>query len=136
MIRQIRRGLTEFRGAYYQDEGWKKQVDGRKVAVFSIQGWTDDLFNAVESFRMFKYLKRLDSRWPVEVALADVGHSRAQNKPETWRRLNARAFRWVEEHIDRSREQRTSVSSESTVCGDGAPSTSPPLARPRSSATR
>ncbi len=120
-MRQIRRGLTEFRGAYYQDEGWKKQVHGRKVAVFSIQGWTDDLFNAVESFRMFKYLKRLDSRWPVEVALADVGHSRAQNKPETWRRLNARAFSWLEEHIDRSHEQRTSVSSESTVCGDGAP---------------
>ena len=85
VIRQIRRGLTEFRGAYYQDEGWTKQVDGRKVAVFSIQGWTDDLFPAVESFRIFKYLKRLDPSWPVEVALADVGHSRAQNKPETWR---------------------------------------------------
>ena len=69
IIRQIRRGLTEFRGAYYQDEGWAQQVDGRKVAVFSIQGWTDDLFPAVESFRMFKYLKRLDPRWPVEVAL-------------------------------------------------------------------
>ena len=81
MIRQIRRGLTEFRGAYYQDEGWSQQRDGRKVAVFSIQGWTDDLFPAVESFRMFKYLKRLDPRWPVELALADVGHSRAQNKP-------------------------------------------------------
>ena len=61
-IRQIRRGLTEFRGAYYQDEGWEQQLDSRKVAVFSIQGWTDDLFEAVESFRMFKYLKRLDSQ--------------------------------------------------------------------------
>ena len=69
VIRQIRRGLTEFRGAYYQDEGWEQQVDSRKVAVFSIQGWTDDLFEAVESFRMFKYLKRLDPKWPVEVAL-------------------------------------------------------------------
>ena len=61
------RGLTEFRGAYYQDEGWEQQLDSRKVAVFSIQGWTDDLFEAVESFRMFKYLKRLDPKWPVEV---------------------------------------------------------------------
>jgi hypothetical protein len=118
VIRQIRRGLTEFRGAYYQDGGWSQQEDGRKVAVFSIQGWTDDLFPAVESFRMFKYLKRLDPRWPVEVALADVGHSRAQNKPQTWHRLNAQAFQWLQSHIDRSHEQRTTVSSEATVCGE------------------
>jgi dienelactone hydrolase len=119
IIRQIRRGLTEFRGAYYQDEGWRRQIDSRKVAVFSIQGWTDDLFPAVESFRMFKYLKRLDPRWPVELALADVGHSRAQNKPATWRPLNARAFRWLQSNIGGSHEQSTTVSSESTVCGDG-----------------
>ena len=119
IIRQIRRGLTEFRGAYYQDEGWSQQRNGRKVAVLSIQGWTDDLFPAVESFRIFKYLKRLDPRWPVQVALADVGHSRAQNKPDTWQRLNAQAFEWLESHIDRSHEQRTTVSSEATVCGDG-----------------
>jgi dienelactone hydrolase len=118
LLRQIRRGLTEFRGAYYQDEGWDQQEDGRKVAVFSIQGWTDDLFPAVESFRMFKYLKRLDPRWPVEVALGDVGHSRAQNKPQTWQWLNAQAFQWLQSNIDGSRDQRTTVSSEATVCGE------------------
>lgn len=123
LMRQIRRGLTEFRSAYYQDEGWARQLNGRKVAVFSIQGWTDDLFTAVESFRMFKYLKRLDPRWPVELALGDVGHSRAQNKPATWRRLNARAFGWLQSHIRGSREQRTVVWSEETVCGEGSPST-------------
>jgi predicted acyl esterase len=121
IIRQARRGLTEFRGAYYQNEGWRRQVDARKVAVFSIQGWTDDLFPAVESFRIFKYLKRLDPSWPVELALADVGHSRAQNKPATWQSLNARAFRWLQSHIGGSHEQLTRVSSEATVCGDGAP---------------
>jgi pimeloyl-ACP methyl ester carboxylesterase len=118
VIRQIRRGLTEFRGAYYQDEGWSQQVNGRKVAVFSIQGWTDDLFPAVESFRMFKYLKRLDPSWPVEVALADVGHSRAQNKPDTWHRLNDQAFEWLQSNINGSHEQETTVSSEATVCSD------------------
>ena len=121
IIRQIRRGLTEFRGAYYQDEGWEQQLDSRKVAVFSIQGWTDDLFEAVESFRMFKYLKRLDSKWPVEVSLGDVGHSRAQNKPGTWHWLNNQANQWLESNINRSHEQQTTVSSEATVCGDGAP---------------
>ena len=118
VIRQARRGLTEFRAGYYQDEGWAAQVDRRKVAVFSIQGWTDDLFTAVESFRMFKYLKRLDPRWPVEVAMADVGHSRAQNKPATWRRLNAQAFQWLQANINGSHEQQTTVSSEPTICAD------------------
>jgi dienelactone hydrolase len=121
LIREIRRGLTEFRAAYYQDEGWDEQEESRKVAVFSIQGWTDDLFPAVESFRMFKYLKRRDPRWPVEVAVADVGHSRAQNKPETWHRLNDQAFQWLQSNIDRSHEQQTTVSSEATVCGEHGP---------------
>jgi hypothetical protein len=85
------------------------------------KGWTDDLFPAVESFRIFKYLKRLDPKWPVELALADVGHSRAQNKPDTWRPLNAEAFQWLESNIGGRHEQRTTVSSEATVCGDGAP---------------
>src|SRR3954451_4689933 len=38
LMAQIRRGLTEFRSSYYQDESWKAQaVSGREVAVFSIQ---------------------------------------------------------------------------------------------------
>jgi dienelactone hydrolase len=124
IMRQIRRGLTEFRASYYQDEGWLAQKASRRVAVFSIQGWTDDLFEAIESFRQFKYLKRLDPQWPVELALADVGHSRSQNKPETWRRLNAQAWQWLQSNINGSHDQQTTVSSEPTICAnDSAPGT-------------
>jgi pimeloyl-ACP methyl ester carboxylesterase len=119
LIHGIRRGLTEFRGAYYQDEGWRRQVGSRKVAVFSIQGWTDDLFPSVESFRMFKYLKRLDPRWPVQVSVADVGHSRAQNPPKTWQRLNADAFQWLQSNIDGPRLLRLPYPPGSTQ-GDAA----------------
>ncbi|MGZ6641664.1 MAG: CocE/NonD family hydrolase [Solirubrobacteraceae bacterium] len=120
-VAQARRGLTEFRSAYYQDKQWDAEAAGRRVAVFSIQGWTDDLFEAVESFRMFKYLKAKDPRWPVEVALADVGHSRAQNKPATWQRLNGQAWQWLQSNISGSHDQDTNVSSEQTVCDDAAP---------------
>jgi predicted acyl esterase len=136
-VKQARRGLTEYRSAYYQDEGWasedapapsdagwRKQAreDERKVAIFAVQGWTDDLFPAVESFRQYKYLKRLDPRWPVTVGVADIGHSRAQNKPETWRRLNAQAYQWLQSNIAGSHEQETTVFSEPTVCeNDGDP---------------
>ncbi|TMK40952.1 MAG: hypothetical protein E6G56_06090 [Actinobacteria bacterium] len=117
---QIRRGLTHFRGSYYQD--WAAQTSGREVAVFSIQGWTDDLFEAVESFRQYKLLKRLDARWPVSLTVADVGHSRGQNKPQTWHRLNAQAWQFLSEQLPGSHRQTTTVTSEPTVCGNDATS--------------
>src|SRR3954451_1649279 len=118
VIEQLRRGLTEFRGSYYQDEGWKAEADsGREVAVFSIQGWTDDLFEAVESFRQFKYLKRLDPKWPVAVSLSDVGDSRAQNLPDTWIGLNNQAWQFLQANIGGAdKTQQTSVTSQPTIC--------------------
>jgi dienelactone hydrolase len=116
LVEQQRRGLTEFRGSYYQD--WP--TTGRKVAIFAVQGWTDDLFSAVESFRQFRALKALDPHWPVELALADVGHMRAQGKPGTWRWLNERANAFLRAQIGGSRERATGVSSEPTNCGGPA----------------
>jgi dienelactone hydrolase len=114
VVTQLRRGLTEFRSSYYQP--WAAQEGGRKVAVFAIQGWTDDLFPAVEATRQFKQLKALDPRWPVEIAIADVGHSRAQNKPEVWHHLNNQANQWLESNIGGSTDQQTNVSSLPSTC--------------------
>ena len=116
IVEQIRKGLTEYRASYYQDLEWAAQVGKREVAIFSISGWTDDLFTAVESFRQFKYLKALDPLWPVAVAVADVGHSRAQNKPATWHRLNHQAWQFLQAHINGSKRQQTTVYSEPTIC--------------------
>ncbi len=113
VVAQARRGLTEFRGAYYQDP-----PAGRRVAVFSIQGWTDDLFPAVESTREFEALRALDPRWPVSLAFADVGHPRARNKPATWQWLNDRANAFVDANLDRAQPGGTVVS-EATTCDDG-----------------
>ena len=38
IVNQIRCGLTEYRSSYYQQQGWAAQRDGRKVAIFGIQG--------------------------------------------------------------------------------------------------
>jgi len=137
LVKQLRRGLTEFRSPYYQDERWEAQAasGARKVAVFAIQGWTDDLFPSVEAFRQYKYLKRLDRRWPVEVALADVGHSRAQNKPEVWHRANDQAWQWLQSNIGGSTELTTHVSSEPTLCTNDADPDSGDTASKRISAT-
>jgi hypothetical protein len=122
VVGQIRRGLTEYRASYYQDRQWAAQAPGQRTAVFAVQGWTDDLFPAVEAFRQFQYLKRLDQNWPVELMLADVGHARAQNRPEDWRAVNLRAQSWFERHIGGSHDQQTIVRSLPTRCAGGSPS--------------
>ena len=114
IVAQARRGLTEFRGSHYQD-----RPAGRRVAVFSIQGWTDDLFPASESTREFLALKRIDPDWPVSLAFGDVGHPRAQNKESTWRWLNAQANVFLAANLDRAREGGSIVTSEATTC-DGS----------------
>ena len=121
IIAQARLGLTQFRSSYYQGDAWAaEKAAGHEVAVFAIQGWTDDLFPAVESFREFKYLKALDPLWPVELSLGDVGHPRAQNKPATWHRLNSQAWQFLQSQLGGSHREQTTVSSEETVCGSTA----------------
>jgi dienelactone hydrolase len=130
IVAQARRGLTELRGSHYQE-----RPAGRRVAVFSIQGWTDDLFPAVESTREFLALKAIDPRWPVSLALADVGHPRAQNKPATWEWLNTRANEFVSANLDRAREGGSTVLSEETTC-DGSTGARAGAGDPRALATR
>jgi hypothetical protein len=133
---QVRHGLTECRASYYQDEGWKAQAAApRRVAIFSIQGWTDDLFTPVESFRQFKYLKSLDPLWPVAVALADVGHPRAKNNPDTWHFLNDQAWQFLQSQINGSHDEQTNVMSQETVCGQPSPPGQQPAPDPNQTMT-
>jgi hypothetical protein len=120
LVAQIRRGLTEFRGSFYQDEAWAAESTSREVAVFSVSGWTDDLFPPLESFRQFTYLKSLDAQWPVALAVADVGHPRAQNPAFEWRPINRQAWEFLMDQIRGSHRQQTSVLSMPTVCGPSA----------------
>ncbi|HEX8073686.1 MAG TPA: hypothetical protein VF545_01770 [Thermoleophilaceae bacterium] len=126
---QIKRGLSEFRSAYYQDQDWKTQLRGRKVPIFSIQGWTDQLFTAVESLRENEYLKRLDRRWPVTLAFANVGNPNAGNPPPVWRALNAQSWRWLRDVLrgrSRGRHRRTpAVTSYPTQCQAAAAAPTP-----------
>ena len=55
------------------------------------------------------------------MALGDVGHSRAQNKPSTWQFLNAQANGFLRGHIGGSGGADSGVVSEQTVCGTVAP---------------
>ena len=87
IVAQARRGLTEFRGSHYQD-----RPAGRRVAVFSIQGWTDDLFPCCSSRRASSSRSRRATGAGRSLSVfADVGHPRAQNKGATWEWLGTEA---------------------------------------------
>lgn len=118
VIAQIRQDFSDCHSAFYQSGWTEQQRAGHETAVFAVQGWTDDLFEAVESFRMYKYLKTLDPLWPVAVGVADVGHARAQNKPSTWRSLNDQANQFLFSQISGSHRQRTTVFSQPTLCAN------------------
>lgn len=120
VIVKLRRGLTQYRSSYYQTDGWTaEKASHREVAVYSISGWTDNLFPPIESFRQFLYLKNLDPRWPVEVAVGDVGHPLAQNPPDQWHYLNQQAWGFLSSHLQAAAtEQQTNVTSLLTQCGE------------------
>ena len=118
VVGQVRHAFSHWHSAYYSP-GWKAQkAAGRETAVFTVSGWTDDLFPAVESTRMFTYLKGLDPKWPVEARFADVGHSRAQNKPGTWHQINDQAWAFLQSQINGAHQATTTVASQVTDCTD------------------
>src|SRR5205807_8617967 len=99
---------------------WRCPRRRRRVAVFSISGWTTDLFAPLESFRQFKELVRLDPNWPVQVGVANVGHPRAQNRAEDWQVLNGRAWDFLSAAISGDAPPGPNVFSLQTQCGSAS----------------
>jgi hypothetical protein len=52
--------------------------------------------------------------------LADVGHPRAKNNPDTWLSLNQQAWQWLQSNINGSNDQQTNIASQETVCESGS----------------
>lgn len=100
--------VAEFRhkSAYHADDYFaavaaeaetpRDDVPGfEEVPVFSIQGWTDPLFPAVETLQMYRKLKAADLDYPIYMAFGDVGHSNAQNPFRQWRAINTQGNQFL-----------------------------------------
>jgi len=48
--------------------------------------------------------------------VADVGHSRAQNRDDVWHSLNSQANQWLGSNIGGSKDQTTTVASQQSTC--------------------
>jgi predicted acyl esterase len=69
------------------------------VPVFSVQGWTDPLFPAVQTLQMFRKLQAADRHYPIQMAFADVGHSNAQNPAWQWKPINTLGNAFLVKHV-------------------------------------
>lgn len=89
------------KSAYYADGYFAAIADGsvEPVPVFSIQGWTDPLFPAVETLQMYRKLKAIDEDYPIYMAFADVGHSYAQNPKGQWVQINTQANQFLNQFV-------------------------------------
>ena len=83
IVEEGERQLTTLRSPAWQHR-WLRRLrsdTSRWVPVLDIQGWTDDLFPAEESLRMYRRLKQVSPEYPIKLYFGDVGHPRATNKP-------------------------------------------------------
>lgn len=83
VVQEGQRELTRLRSVAWQRRWLQRLRQDRSlwVPVLDVQGWTDDLFPAVESLRMYRLLKRVSPDYPIKLYFGDVGHPRARNKP-------------------------------------------------------
>jgi hypothetical protein len=84
---------------------------------------------------MYHLLKAIDPRWPVAVAMADVGHSRARNPSGTWHRLNDRANAFLAGSLGGGGRGESGVTSERSVCSGDSGDVVGPVAAPEALAT-
>jgi ABC-2 type transport system ATP-binding protein len=79
LYRSVVDGLAGYRSIWWQQAFWS-QARATHIPVFTVQGFTDDLFPMSEAKRMILALQTIDPAYPVAAYFGDIGHPRATNK--------------------------------------------------------
>jgi hypothetical protein len=105
---QLRDGAAGYRSIWWQQDFWANAAVNR-VAVFQVQGLTDDLFPLTEAKRMLLALKALDPLYPIASYFGDLGHPRAANKPGERDYLLGLVRQWFAYYLQGSGSEPASV---------------------------
>ncbi|HKP89616.1 MAG TPA: CocE/NonD family hydrolase [Thermoleophilaceae bacterium] len=76
LVQEAKRALTNDRSAYYQG-GYFDALRAhrvRRVPVLAGQGWTDPIFPAIETLRMYTRLRRASPGYPIQIYFGDFEH--------------------------------------------------------------
>lgn len=126
VVEEAKEALTVDRSAYYQDGFFKalrrKPRRQRAIPILAAQGWTDPIFPAVEAVRMYRKLRSIRRRYPIQLYLGDFEHLTAQVKMPDMRYYHRLANRLLDRYLRGKKRRRPAfdVRSAPTLCDPDA----------------
>jgi predicted acyl esterase len=121
IVEEAKHALTVDRSAYYQDGFFKALRRGRKrqrsIPILAAQGWTDPIFPAIEAVRMYRRLRSIRRRYPIELYFGDFEHLTSQIKIPDMRYYHRLANRFLDHYLrGKKRKPSFDVRSAPTLC--------------------
>jgi ABC-2 type transport system ATP-binding protein len=119
VIAEAVKGLTVERSAYYQEGYFAALGDDRqpRVPVLAGQGFTDPIFGAIESVRMYRALKAQDADFPIGLYFGDFEHLTAAAKVLDLNRFHVLGDRLLDHYLRRrGRKPALDVQAALTSC--------------------
>jgi predicted acyl esterase len=125
LVEEAKKALTEDRSPYYQEGFFRALRRGRKrqrsIPILAAQGWTDPIFPAVEAVRMYKRLRSVRRRYPIQLYFGDFEHLTSQIKIPDMRYYHRLANRMLARYLlGKKRRLRFDVRSAPTLCDPAA----------------
>jgi predicted acyl esterase len=125
VVEEAKQALTEDRSPYYQAGFFKalrrKPSRQRSIPLLVAQGWTDPIFHAVEAVRMYRRLKSIRRRYPIQMYFGDFEHLTAQVKMADMRYYHRLANTLLDRYLrGGKRRPAFDVRSAPTLCDPAA----------------
>ena len=118
---------------YEYHQAYGMPLEGRKPAALLLEcGWTDDIFPPEQCMRAYNQIRALKGY--AALMIGDVGHQRAQNKPNESEAYGAEALQFFASLLKHEGKPPTngSVTAFTTTCPASVPSGGPYVATPYS----
>jgi hypothetical protein len=108
-------GIVNLLSTFHSSFGINHSVAPSPLLIQS--GWNDDLFPVDEALRLYQRTRAQYPSDPISLYLADIGHSRSQNKPPDEAAFNARLEAWFAHYLKgEGAAPSSSVEALSTTC--------------------
>jgi predicted acyl esterase len=117
-------GIVKLLSTFHSSFGINHSVEPSPLLIQS--GWNDDLFPVDEALRLYQRTRAQYPTDPISLYLADIGHSRSQNKPADEAAFNTRLEAWFAHYLKgEGASPSSSVEAMTTTCPKSTPSGGP-----------
>jgi X-Pro dipeptidyl-peptidase (S15 family)/X-Pro dipeptidyl-peptidase C-terminal non-catalytic domain len=117
-------GIVELLSTFHSSFGINHSIEPSPLLIQS--GWNDDLFPVDEALRYYQRTRAQYPSDPISLYMADIGHSRSQNKEPDEAAFNERLEAWFAHYLKgEGASPSSSVEALTTTCPASAPSEGP-----------